>query len=131
MVRAHRLFGVVGPRVLIGRAEVGAHQRHRGDAELFLEVRDFPVQAKPPAGHKPQSSLGGHLAAWLSEAASVGFCRAFDKETLGSAGGRKALVASGWKRVDGSQSVVRSSRLPSASVDSRNPPVCVDLCFGF
>lgn len=47
--------------------------------------------------------LGGHLSAWLKEAASAQFCSSLVNEVLGSTGGRKALFACFWKGVDGLQ----------------------------
>lgn len=56
-------------------------------AKEKAETQEKLSQVRP----KPCCFLGGLLAAWLSEAVSVGFCSVFVKETLGSAGVRKAF----------------------------------------
>ena len=66
-------------------------------AEEKAETQEKLSQVSPKSG----CFLGGLWAAWLSEAVSVGFCRVFVKETLGSAGGQKALFTSFWERVAG------------------------------
>lgn len=74
--------------------------------------------------------LGGHLAAWLSGAVSVGLCSVFAKETLGSAGGQRLcllLFGNVWMAC---RAVLQFSELSSASTDSSNPPVLVGLLFG-
>ena len=41
VIQPHRLFGVVSVHKLTGSTELRVCQRHTGDVELLLDVRDF------------------------------------------------------------------------------------------
>ena len=131
-VRAHRLFGVVGPHVLPGRDELGACQRHTGDVELLLEVGDIPDQAKPPTEDPSPRALW--VGIWLLGSVKL---HLLDSAMVLSRRHSVVLeVTRLWLLLVGNVlmacgAVVHFSQLSSASMDSFNPPVCVDLCFGF